>query len=302
MKLIKITKINKNKDTDDLTSITQDSKTRLDLIPVNSVFIVDFHSEEDSIIEKNVLFLMKNTGPVPLPEDYFNKVNSQKKIVKPSDLEQSVCLAHLFNDEIKMVIVGGPAGTGKTFLSLSAAYSMLHDPDYKYKKIILAKPRIQVTEEDRFAVGELPGGIDEKMAPQMLSFLNAFEKIVGGNRKNAIMMWEGFIREGKIQIIPIEFMRGIDFSDSIVIVDECQNMGISQFKTIATRLNETSKFICIGDYHQSDLKKTIHKNDFPYIKASKNPAYRNSDFTSIVDLVNVKRSRLTKLMNDIFNE
>ena len=140
----------------------------------------------------------------------------------------------------------GPAGCGKTYLSVQYALKMLGSKDNSIDGIVIVKPLV---EADGEKLGFLPGDIEEKTAPFMMSFYYNMEQIIGKNRLEVLK------NDGVIQVIPLAYMRGLTLTDKIVILDEAQNATPEQIKMFVTRIGERSKYIITGDLDQSDLKK-----------------------------------------------
>jgi len=140
----------------------------------------------------------------------------------------------------------GPAGVGKTYLSVHAALRELGDKDSKIDGIIIVKPLVEAAGEK---IGFLPGDVEEKTAPFMMSFYYNMELIIGKQRLQ--MLKDG----GIIQVMPMAYMRGVTLSDKFVILDEAQNATPEQIKMFVTRIGENSKYIISGDLEQSDIKR-----------------------------------------------
>ena len=139
----------------------------------------------------------------------------------------------------------GPAGCGKTFLSVHRALRELGDKNSPIDGIVIVKP---VVEADGEKIGHLPGDIEEKTAPWMMSFYYNMEQIIGKQRLR--MLKEG----GIVEVMPLAFMRGITLSNKFVILDEAQNATPEQIKMFVTRIGQDSKYIITGDLEQSDLR------------------------------------------------
>jgi phosphate starvation-inducible PhoH-like protein len=140
----------------------------------------------------------------------------------------------------------GPAGCGKTYLSVHRALRELGDKDSKIDGIVIVKPLVEAAGEK---IGFLPGDVEEKTAPFMMSFYYNMEQIIGKQRVNILK------DTGIIEVIPLAFMRGITLSNKLVILDEAQNATPDQIKMFVTRIGENSKYIITGDLEQSDIKK-----------------------------------------------
>ena len=140
----------------------------------------------------------------------------------------------------------GPAGCGKTYLSVHRALRELGDKQSKIDGIVIVKPLVEAAGEK---LGYLPGDIEEKTLPFMMSFYYNMEQIIGKQRLEMLKA------NNVIQVIPMAYMRGITLSDKFVILDEAQNATPEQIKMFVTRLGANSKYIITGDLAQSDIKR-----------------------------------------------
>ena len=143
----------------------------------------------------------------------------------------------------------GPAGCGKTYLSVHRALRELGDKDNQIDGIVIVKPLVEAAGEK---IGFLPGDVEEKTAPFMMSFYYNMEQIIGKQRVEVLK------ESNTIQVIPLAFMRGITLANKFVILDEAQNATPEQIKMFVTRIGENSKYIITGDLEQSDIQK--HKS------------------------------------------
>jgi len=162
------------------------------------------------------------------------------KPIVPRNEAQEKYLNAISNQDI--VIATGPAGTGKTYVSTSYAAEQLYYK--KINKLILTRPNIEAGE----SMGFLPGTLDEKYAPYLYPFIETLEEKLG---KSFV---EYLLKNKVIEPIPIGFLRGRTFNNSIVILDEAQNATKEQFKLILSRVGIGCKIILEGDIDQVDIK------------------------------------------------
>ena len=177
---------------------------------------------------------------------YEDEVFRQKRIVKnpikfkiPLNEEQKLAKEQILNNTI--TVLAGKAGSGKTLLACQVALDGLFRR--QYEKIIITRPTVSKEE-----IGFLPGDLHQKMDPWVQPIYQNMYLLYGKEKVDP------FIKEGKIEIVPVAFMRGRTFLDSCVIVDEAQNVTMTQMEMIATRIGLRSKMIVCGDDGQVDLK------------------------------------------------
>jgi phosphate starvation-inducible PhoH-like protein len=140
-----------------------------------------------------------------------------------------------------LTIALGPAGTGKTYLAVSAAVASLEAGEVG--RIVLTRPAVEAGEK----LGYLPGDICEKLAPYLRPLNDALNERLGGRRVKQLMT------EGAIEIAPIAYMRGRTLNNSFIVIDEAQNCTYGQIKMMLTRLGWHSTMVVTGDPDQSDL-------------------------------------------------
>ena len=164
------------------------------------------------------------------PIKFKLQLNEEQKEAKKSILVNTITL------------LGGSAGSGKTLLACNVALDGLFSK--QYEKVIITRPTVSKEE-----IGFLPGDLREKMDPWVQPIYQNFYSLYD---KDKI---EKLITDGKVEIVPLAFMRGRTFLDSIIIVDEAQNITHEQMEMITSRLGLRSKMIICGDAQQTDLKK-----------------------------------------------
>ena len=151
-------------------------------------------------------------------------------------------LVNLIEDK-EVVLATGVAGTGKTYVALATALSLLGPI---YKKVVLVKSVTTLPGEE---IGFLKGGMEQKMEPFVMSYVWNIDKICGQGSASSLM------NKKIVEVLPLAFIRGLSIDNSIVIIDEAQNIDAHTFKTMMTRIGEDSKYIFLGDVEQIDRKK-----------------------------------------------
>jgi len=136
----------------------------------------------------------------------------------------------------------GCAGTGKTYCSAGTVAQLFMQG--KYEKIVLTRANVPTGK----SLGHFPGSIQEKMTPWLLPMIEVLEQAFGKDK------FKYMLNKGEIEIQPIETIRGRSFKNSLVLVDEAQNLCMDELKAISTRLGENSKLVLMGDPAQSDVK------------------------------------------------
>ena len=165
---------------------------------------------------------------------------SGKPIKSRSENQQKLIDAYEKND---MVFAVGPAGTGKTYLSIALAVRALKDK--VAKKIILSRPAVEAGEK----LGFLPGDMKDKIDPYLQPLYDSLEDMIPAVKLQDMM------EKHIIQIAPLAFMRGRTLSDAIVILDEAQNTTSQQIRMFLTRMGTNTKMIITGDMTQIDLPR-----------------------------------------------
>ena len=185
-------------------------------------------------MEQAELFTKKKKNPTK----FDIQLNEEQKEAKAAYLEHDI------------IIITGPAGTGKTLLATNLALDSLINTygPRAYEKIIILRPVVYPDED----LGFLPGDKDAKMGPLMRPVIENFRKLMQKPSKRAAL--DRYVDEETIEILPIAYSKGITYTDSIVIIDEAEDITKSQMRLLLTRLGKNSKIIITGDMVQQDLK------------------------------------------------
>lgn len=221
----------------------------------------------------------------------FNSLIAIKKQnvygIDPRNDEQVFALEALMDPSIKLVSLTGVAGTGKTILALAAALAQ----EQNFDQILLARPVIALQNQE---MGFLPGDIKEKLAPYMLPLFDNLAVIKKAHKPTSreSVRIEEMLRNEKLSISPLAYIRGRSLSDVFFIIDEAQNLTPHEVKTIITRAGENAKLVFTGDIHQIDSPfLDIHSNGLTHLGEK---LYGQEIFAH-VNLIKGERSELSEL-------
>ena len=199
-------------------------------------------------IEKNDIILSVNknlsNGKNSNVQTFAQLIKTPKKSVIARSQKQSDYIKALRENDI--VIALGPAGTGKSFLAVSVAVTMLMEK--KVERVILSRPAVEAGEK----LGFLPGDMKEKVDPYLRPLYDALYELFGFEKIDKK------IETGEIEIAPLAFMRGRTLKNCFAILDEAQNATETQIKMFLTRIGENSKLVVNGDPSQVDLINKSH--------------------------------------------
>ena len=149
----------------------------------------------------------------------------------------------------------GCAGTGKTFVSLYLAMQDVLNLQTKYEKVVLVRSLIPTRE-----IGFLPGDEEDKAALYQVPYQNMVQFMFEQPNEQAFkMLYDRLKSQGSLYFLSTSFLRGLTFDNTIIIVDECQNLNFHELDTITTRVGQDSKIVFCGDFFQTDLLKTGDK-------------------------------------------
>jgi len=168
-------------------------------------------------------------------------ISSKKKMITPKTINQKTYIDSIKKFDIVFGI--GPAGTGKTYLSMAMAISSLIKKEVN--RVVLARPAVEAGEH----LGFLPGDLYEKVNPYLRPLYDALHDMMPLEDASRLL------EQGIIEVAPLAFMRGRTLNDSFVILDEAQNATPEQMKMFLTRLGFSSKAVITGDVTQTDLPK-----------------------------------------------
>ena len=150
----------------------------------------------------------------------------------------------------------GCAGTGKTFVSLYLALSEVLRNETPYDKVIMVRSLIPTRE-----IGFLPGDEEDKAALYQVPYSNMMQFMFEQPNEQAFeTLYNRIKAQGSYYFLSTSFLRGLTFDNSIIIVDECQNLNFHELDTIITRVGQDSKIVFCGDFSQSDLTRTNERN------------------------------------------
>ena len=212
----------------------------------NKYFLTNIIEKEDIVlsVKKNLEIEESNV------KSFKQLIKTPKKSVIARSERQSEYVKALKENDI--IISLGPAGTGKSFLAVSVAITLLIEK--KIDRVILSRPAVEAGEK----LGFLPGDMKEKVDPYLRPLYDALYELFGADKIDKK------IETGEIEIAPLAFMRGRTLKNCYAILDEAQNATETQIKMFLTRIGENSKLVVNGDPSQIDL---INKKDSGLIKS-----------------------------------
>ena len=257
--LIQIEKLTKTKLYFRGNSITvKGSRNSISNASNSLMFLVNKFLVTNSIENNDIIYSVKH-GVNELDKKNSNNIRSIDQVIKTPrrsiiarSKKQSDYLKALQSENIVMSL--GPAGTGKSYLAVSVAVTMLMEK--KIDRVILSRPAVEAGER----LGFLPGDMKEKVDPYLRPLYDALYDLFGFEQI------QRKIDNGSIEIAPLAFMRGRTLKNSFAILDEAQNATLTQIKMFLTRIGENSKLVVNGDPSQIDL---INKSHSGLIKSKK---------------------------------
>jgi len=225
--------------------------------------------------------------------------------LKPRNKEQSFSLDLLFDENIKLLTLVGPSGTGKTLLAISAALAQLKGlgDTPRYDKLIVTRP-VQPLGKD---IGFLPGTLEEKMEPWIAPIRDNINFLMGASKKtnrrktsddhDPKMHYLTLLQErGLIEIEAITFIRGRSIPNAFIIIDEAQNLSMHELKTIVTRVGDNTKIVLTGDIEQID---NVHVDAYSNGLTVAVERFKEYPVAGHVTLIKGERSELATLASHI---
>jgi PhoH-like ATPase len=227
--------------------------------------------------------------------DYFSTkvLDTSPKVLGDTDnkynFEQAVCMHQAMDDDIRVQIIIGRAGTGKTHIAMAAALEKVFK-ERKYDSIKLIKPIVTKSRlgED---IGFLPGSVKRKLIPRMRPFMEKLRQFT--STSDAEEGYKKLLDSGVIELMNLADVRGADLANSFVIFDEAQNANPFQMRTLGTRLGEDTKLIVLGDPTQID-SVYLDKYSNALINLYENSLRNPSPFIAQICLVQMVRSHTSK--------
>jgi len=247
--------------------------------------------------------MAKSTRRTPTPTPLLNEerqVRTKKEIIcsiikkktKEKFLTQTQKNYYDVLTSSEVTVCSGPAGVGKSYITMKAAVDLLADPNTPYEKIIIVRPAVEAEEK----LGSLPGNVEEKLDPYIFPSYYLLNKIIGKEAREKLKELE------IIEVFALAFMRGMNIDNSILIFEEGQNATPSQMKLLLTRIGFNSKFFISGDVEQSDrYKNKTHSGLWDAIEKFRDSSVISTfEFKDKKDIV--RNPLITKILQKYDNE
>jgi PhoH-like ATPase len=253
------------------------SELKLRGVPANQLYVITGEKKESRVLAR-YNSITKSISAVRKQKAYG---------IESRNDEQTFAIDALLNPDIKLVSLTGTAGTGKTLLALAAALAQ----EQSFDQILLSRPVIPLKNQE---MGFLPGDIKEKLGPYMLPLydnLAVIKRTFKPTSREAVRI-EEMLKNEKLLISPLAYIRGRSLSNTFFIIDEAQNLTPHEVKTIITRAGEGTKLVFTGDIHQIDSPYLdIHSNGLTHLG---DKLYGQEIFCHI-NLTKGERSQLSEL-------
>ena len=259
------------------------------------VSVDEFKFKREIFAHEYLILKGDNKSALTHYDPFERRINlvEKRKIygIEPRNAEQALALDALMRPEINLISLTGKAGTGKTLLAVAAALQQAGT----YEQIFVARPIIPLTNQD---LGFLPGDVKEKIGPYMMPLfdnLGVIKHQFGANSKEVHKIDE-MLKDERLVITPLAYIRGRSLSNAFFIIDEAQNLTPHEVKTIVTRAGENVKIVFTGDIQQIDS---------PYLDSTSNglsyltDKMKGQNLFAHMNLVKGERSALAELASDL---
>ncbi len=271
---------------------------------LNKIYTLPFQIPATEVIKKdkgeihpNKFYIIRNKshsvlGHLTPTKEFVERIDKNPAYgIMPRNAEQTFAMNALINKNIPLVSITGKAGTGKTLLALASALSVKRE----YRQIYIARPVVPLSNKD---IGYLPGDVDSKLAPYMQPLWDNLKVIqdqypdTDRNHQAISTM----LKEEKLLVEPLSYIRGRSLQRIFFIVDEAQNLTPHEIKTIITRVGEGTKIVFTGD---------IYQIDHPYLDSESNGLsyliehFKGQKLYAHVNLEKGERSELAELASNL---
>lgn len=265
--------------------------------PPYEVPIDMFTKNSKAELVPNKYYIIRNSNRSVLAclnqeQNLLRKIDKQTVYgITPRNAEQTFAIDALINFDIPLISLTGKAGTGKTLLALASA---LHVRKY-YRQIFIARPIVPLSNKD---IGYLPGDVESKIGPYMQPLWDNLKVIQDQYKESdkSYVLITNMIKEEKLVIEPLSYIRGRSLQRIFFIVDEAQNLTPHEVKTIITRAGEGAKIVLTGD---------IYQIDHPYLDTQSNGLsylidhFKGQKLYSHINLEKGERSELAELASNL---
>lgn len=207
--------------------------------------------------------------------------------IRPRNVEQRFALHAVLDDSIKLVILLGPAGGGKTLMATAGGLKKVIEEE-KYGKLLIARPIIPMGKD----LGYLPGDIQDKMDPWMKPIHDNIEFLLKQKGNKLSELSKDLMHFGYLQVEPLTYIRGRSISNQYMLLDEAQNLSKHEIKTILSRAGENTKIVLTGDPSQIDASHLSYEdNGLMYVLDK----FKNQEISASVKMIKTERSELAEL-------